>query len=189
MGKPFFYAVITVLSILLLLFFPIYLQMDGHYDMNRRKFAFGIYLYGRLRVLGGYVGVYPGGIAVHVSEKKAFLIPYNQMNSERKRFSFMRTFRLVSFVLTTETGAEYLLPVSYAHMFLRTYFFSHGAKNGNNGKKERIENNVWLTDGDVLRVSASVALRFTLFQILKNIILFLKEKLKTWRKKKEKSTV
>lgn len=189
MGKPFFYAVITVLSVLLLLFFPIYLQMDGHYDMNRRKFAFGVYLYGRLRVLGGYVGVYPGGIAVHVSEKKAYLIPYNQMNSERKRFSFMRTFRLVSFVLTTETGAEYLLPVSYAHMFLRTYFFSHGAKNGNNGKKERIVNNVWLTDGDVLRVSASVALRFTLFQILKNIILFLKEKLKTWRKKKEKSTV
>ena len=183
MGKPFFYAVIAAFSVLALLFFPIYLQTDGHYDMNRRKFAFGLYLYGRLRLLGGYVGVYRGGIALHVSEKKAFLVPYNKMNNERKRFSFMRTFRLVSCVLTTETGAEYLLPASYAHMFLRTYFFAIG------GEKEHIENNIWLTDGDVLRVSASVTLRFTLFLILKNLIKFLKEKIKIWRKKKEKSTV
>ncbi len=183
MGKPFFYAVITVVGIFALLFFPIYLQTDGHYDMNRRKFAFGLYLYGRLRLFGGYVGVYRGGIALHVSEKKAFLVPYNKMNSERKRFSFMRTFRLVSCVLTTETGAEYLLPMSYAHVFLRTYFFTIG------GEKEHIENNIWLTDGDVLRVSASVTLRFNLFLILKNLIKFLKEKIKLWRKKKEKSTV
>ncbi len=184
MGKPFFYTVASVLGLILLLFFPIYLQTDGHYDMNRRKFGFGIYLYKRLRLLGGYVGVYRGGIALHVSEKKAFLVPYDKMNSERKRFSFMRSFRLVSCVLTTETGAEYLLPVSYAHVFLRTYFFING------GEKERIENNVWLTDGDVLRISASVVLRFNLFLILKNLIKFLKEKIKTsWRKKIEKSTV
>ena len=106
------------------------------------------------------------------------------MNSERKRFSFMRTFRLISCVFTTETGAEYLLPISYAHMILRTYFFVIG------GNKEGIENNVWLTDGDVLRISASIILRFNLFLILKNVIKFLKEKIKhLWRKKKEKSVV
>ena len=184
MGRSFFYCVIIGLCVVILLFFPIYLQADGHYDMNRQKFAFAVNLYRRLRLFGGYVGVYPGGIAFHVSEKKAFLLPYSKLNSERKRFSFMRTFRLISFVLTTETGAEYLLPVSYAHMFLRTYFFAIG------GKKEDIENNVWLTDGDVLRISASIVLRFNLYLILKNVILFLKEKIKIlWRKKSEKSTV
>ena len=152
--------------------------------MNRRKFAFVINVYGWLRLVGGYVGVYPGGIAVHVSEKKAFLLPYSKINSERKRFSFMRTFRLISFVLTTETGAEYLLHVSYAHMFLRTYFFAIG------GKKKHIENNVWLTDGDILRISASIVLRFNLFLMLKNLVMFIKEKIKiSWRKKNEKSTV
>ena len=184
MGKSFFYAFLIALGVLVLLFFPIYLQIDGHYDMNRRKFGFGVYLYRRLRILGGYIGVYRGGIALHVSEKKAFLVPYNKMNSERKRFSFMRTFRLVSCVLTTEMGAEYLLPVSYAHVFLRTYFFALG------GEKERIENNVWLTDGDVLRVSATLTLRFNIFLILKNVIKFIKEKIQSlWRKKNEKSTV
>lgn len=184
MGKPFFYTLFSVLGVVGLLFFPIYLQTDAHYDMNRRKLAFGIYLYKRLRLLGGYVGVYPGGVALHVTEKKAILLPYSKMNSERKRFSFMRTFRLISCVFTTETGAEYLLPMSCAHMFLRTYFFAIG------GEKEHIENNVWLTDGDVLRVSASVVLRFNLFLILKNVIKFLKEKIKTlWQKKKEKSAV
>jgi len=184
MGKPFFYVLLSLLGVIILLFFPIYLQTDGHYDMNRRKFAFGIYLYKRLRLLGGYVGVYPGGIALHVSAKKAFLVPYTKMNSERKRFSFMRTFRLISCIFTTETGAEYLLPLSYAHVILRTYFFAIGRE------KEDIENNVWLTDGDVLRISASVTLRFNLFLILKNVIKFLKEKIKAlWRKKREKSTV
>ncbi len=184
MGKPFFYTLLSLLIALGLLFFPIYLQTDAHYDMNRRKFAFGIYLYKRLRLLGGYVGVYPGGVALHVTEKKAILLPYSKMNSERKRFSFMRTFRLISCVFTTETGAEYLLPISYAHMILRTYFFVIG------GNKEGIENNVWLTDGDVLRISASIILRFNLFLILKNVIKFLKEKIKhLWRKKKEKSVV
>lgn len=183
MGKPFFYAFLGVLGFIFLLFIPIYLQTDGHYDMNRRKCGFGVYLYGKLRLIGGYVGVYPGGIALHISEKKAFLLPYARMNSERKRFSFLRTFRLCSCLITTETGAEYLLPVSYAHVFLRTYFFAIG------GKKEGIENNIWLTDGDELRLSISVTLRFTLFLILINVPKFLKEKIKVWRKKKEKSTV
>lgn len=184
MGKPFFYTILSVLGIIGVLFFPIYLQTDMHYDMNRRKFAFGIYLYRHLRLLGGYVGVYPGGLALHVTEKKAILLPYKEINSERKRFSFMRTFRLISCVITTETGAEYLLPMSYAHVFIRTYFFAYG------GKKERIENNLWLTDGDVLRISSSVVLRFTLFLIIKNVIKFLKEKWKgLWRKKKEKSVI
>lgn len=184
MCKPFFYTIFGLSLSIILLFFPIYLQLDGHYDMNRKKFGFGVYLYKRLRVLGGYAGVYPGGIALHVTKKKAFLIPYAKMNSERKRFSYMRTFRLVSCVLTTETGAEYLLPVSYAHIIMRTYFFVFG------GEKERIENNVWLTDGDVLRVSASIILRFNLFLVLKNVIKLIKEKIKTvWQKKSEKSTV
>lgn len=181
MGKLLlFFGILSL--VVLLLFLPIIIEIDAHYDMNRKKFAFAVYLYKKLKIVGGYVGIYPGGIALHISDKTAKLIPYSQLNSERKRFSFMRTFRLVAFTLTTETGAEYLLPIATAHTFLRAYFFIRG------GDKEKIENNLWLTDGDVLRISLNSVIYFNLFILLCNLIKFIKEKIQIlWQKKTKKS--
>ena len=121
---------------------------------------------------------------MHLSEKKAVLIPYNQLNSERKRFSFIKTFRPVVFRLTTETGAEYLLSISLAQTAMRAFFLTSG------GDEEKIENNIWLTDGDVLRVSFRSVLFFNLYILLKNLFKFIKEKIKIlWRKKMKKSSV
>ncbi len=166
---------------LILLFFPIYLEMDAHYDMNRRKFAFAVYAYKKLRVFGGYAATYLGGIALHVSKKRAILIPYDKVNDERKKFSVFKTFRLKSFLLTTESGAEYLPITAVAHSALRTLFFIMG------GKKERIENNLWLTDGDTLRISLNCLLYFNLFILLKNFIKFCKEKIRILCRKKIRS--
>ncbi len=166
-----------------LLFFPIFLEADVHYDMNRKKFGFALYAYKVIKLIGGYVTTYPGGIALHISPKKAILKPYSGMDSERKRFSFTKAFRIVSFSLTTETGAEYLLPVSIAHTALRAVFFSVG------GERENIENNLWLTDGDELKISMNLVTFFNLFILLCAFLKFLKEKIKSlWRKKTKKST-
>ncbi len=182
MGRLFFYTL--PLGILVLLFFPIYLETDAHYDVNRRKFAFAVYAYKVVRIIGGYVATYTGGLAVHVSKKKAILIPYSKMNSERKKFSFVKTFRLKSFRLTTESGAEYLPLTAVAHSALRSYFFING------GEKEGIENNLWLTDGDTLRISLNTLVYFNLFILLKNFIKFCKEKIRIlWQKRTKKSTL
>ena len=165
------------------LFLPIFLKTSVYYDMNRRKLTFAVYLFGFLRIFGGYIATYKGGIAIHVTEKKAFLLPYSKLNSERKRFSFIRTFHLSSIAVTTETGAEYLVPIALAQAVLQTYYLIKGVK------KEKITNNLWLTDGDVLRVSATVVVHFNMFIILCNVIKFIKEKLqKLWRTKIKKST-
>ena len=168
---------------MLLLFTPIYLHMNAHYDMNRKKLAFTTNAYRAIKLIGGYVATYKGGVAVHISKKKAILIPYTEMEGERKRFSFLKTFRLKSLSLTTETGAEYLFQMALLQILFRVYFFLQG------GQKEKLENNLWLTDGDVLRISANIVLRFNIYIILRNIIMFLKEKIKTlWQKKIKKST-
>ncbi len=181
MGKLFFYAFFILMF---LLFFPVYLETDVHYDMNRRKLAFTVNAYKLIPLIGGYVATYSGGLAVHVTKRKAILIPYSQLNSERKKFSFVKTFRLKSFLLTTESGAEYLFLTAAAHTALRTYFFIQG------GKKEKIENNLWLTDGDVLRLSLSSVIYFNLYIILKNFIKFCKEKMRIiCRRKTRKSTL
>lgn len=178
MGRLFFYVGLSLIITVVLLFFPIIIETDIHFDMNRKKFAFGVYFYKLFKLVGGYAAPYHGGIALHVSPKKAILIPYAQMDSERKKFSFLKTFKLISFTLTTETGAEYLLPVAIAHIVFRSYFFIIG------GKKEKIENNFWLNDGDTLRISAHFTMFFNLFILICNFIKFLKEKIRIlWRKK------
>ena len=166
-----------------LLFLPIVLEGDVHYDMNRRKFGFAVFLYKIIKLIGGYAATYKGGLALHVSPKKAILIAYSELDSERKRFSFVTSFRLIAFTLTTETGAEYLLPVSIAHNILRNLFFLLG------GNKDKYENNLWLTDGDVLKVSFNIVAYFNLFMLLCALLKFLKEKIKIlWQKKMKKST-
>ena len=183
MGKPILFFAILI-GVLFLLFVPIVIELDAHYDMNRKKFGFATYIYKNIKLFGGYVGVYPGGLALHFSKKKAKLIPYSKLNSERKRFSFLRTFRLISFTLTTETGVEYLFPISTLHTVLRAYFFTIG------GDKDKIENNLWLTDGDVLRISLNCVIYFNIVILLTNLIKFLKEKIKIlWRKKTKKSII
>lgn len=182
MGRFLLILLVIALAVLLL-FLPIYIESDVHYDMNRKKFAFVVSLYGVIKLIGGYVTTYKGGLAIHRSKTKAKLLPYTQLDSERKRFSFIRTFRLRAFTLTTETGVEYLFPISFIHAVLRTYFFIIG------GKKENIENNLWLTDGDVLRISLNSVLFFNIFILLCNLFKFLKEKLIIlWRTKNKKST-
>ena len=182
MGRLLFIALLWLSAIVLLLFFPIYIESDTHYDMNRRKFTFAVYLYGFLKLIGGYATTYQGGFALHVSKKKAILLPYAELNSERKRFSFVKTFRLVSLRLTTETGAEYLFPITLLQTLLRAYLFFKPEKRG------KIENNVWLTDGDELRISFNSVIFFNLFIILINFLKFLKEKMKIlWRRKTKKS--
>ena len=178
MGKLFCYALLALGILVFLLFFPIVITTDAHLDINNKKLAFSVYFYRLFKLIGGYIEPYSGGLALHISKKKAILLPYAQMNNERKRFSFLKTFRLSSFTLTTETGVEYLFPVALGHVILRTYFFARG------GKKEKSENNLWLTDGDVLRISASIGLSFNLYILLRNFIIFLKEKMKIlWQKK------
>ncbi len=102
---------------------------------------------------------------MHVSPQKAILIAYGDLDSERKRLSIFKSVKLKRLHITVETGAEYLLATSASQMILRIIFLILG------GERDKIENNVWLTNGDVLRISSNFTIRFNLFTILKNLII------------------
>ena len=149
--------------------------------MNRRKLGFCIYGYNWIKIIGGYIATYKGGLALHITDKKAILLPYEELNDERKKFSFMRSFRLKTFSLMTETGAEYLFPITIAHTLFRIYFFTIS------NHTIKIKNGLWLKNGDELRISFHCALFFNLFMLLRNFFKFLKEKIKIYVRKKSKS--
>lgn len=183
MSKPLFYTFVASVILTIVLSFPLLFEGSFYYDMNRKKYAFSLKIF-RIKILGGYFSTYPGGLAMHVSDKKAVLIPFNRMNDDRKKFAFIKTFRLIRFHLTTETGAEYLLQCMIIHALIRGYLQQKAQYALN------IKTGVWLTDGDVLRLSGNWLMFFNLFMLIKNFIVFLKEKMKIlWRKKIEKSTI
>ena len=98
MDKSFFLVLLHVLgglSVIIQLFLPIFIKAVAHYDMNRRKFAFSVYLFGFIKIIGGYIATYNGGLAVHLSRKSAVLFPYSKMHSERTRFSFIKTVHFI----------------------------------------------------------------------------------------------
>jgi hypothetical protein len=72
MSKPLFFVGIA-LGICILFSIPILIEGSFHYDMNRKKYAFVIRLY-RIKIVGGYFTVYPGGIAMHITQKKSYSI-------------------------------------------------------------------------------------------------------------------
>ncbi len=168
---------------LCLLFIPVVLETNVYYDVLRRKFAFSVYGYKLIKLTGGYIATYEGGIAVHTSKNKATIIPYKQLNNERKRFSFMKTFRLKSFAVTTETGASYLMPVLFtqatasAVVFLKTK------------KKAEIRSRIVLENGEALKISLQCILFCNLFMLLQSILAFIKEKLKKSCRKKLKKSI
>lgn len=172
MDRSFFIFFVICLSVLVILFFPIYLDTNAHYDMGGRKFSFSINAYKLIKLIGGYIATYTGGLAAHISPKKAILIPYSDLDNERKRFSILKSFRLKTLTVTAETGAEYLLPVYLLQNVAQVFFLATG------GKREELESNLWLRDGDILRISLNFTVRFNLYILLHNFLKYLKEKIK-----------
>ena len=185
MGRFSFWSAFgfTGIAIFALLFFPVYLQLNAHFDLNRKRLIFSLLAYKKIKLIGGYAKPYKGGVAFHISDKKAIVLDYSEMDGERKKFSFMKTFKLQNLQLTTETGAEYLLGVIAAQTVIYAFLTRFPSRRG------KIRANLWLTDGDVLRVSTRLTVFFNLFILLKAFLKFLKEKIKIlWQKRVKTST-
>jgi hypothetical protein len=182
MGRfSFWGACATVaIAVIILLFFPVFLQVNAHFDLNKKRLVFSLFAYRTIKLLGGYIKTYDGGIALHLSKKKAVLIDYSEMDGERKKFKFTKAFKLRKLSLTTETGAEYLLGV----FAIQTAFYAF--LNRFPSRRGKIYTNLWLTDGDVLRVTTNLCVRFNLYVLWKEFFKFIKERIKILWKKKAK---
>ncbi len=178
----FFYIVIGF-GIILLLLFPIFIEGDLHYDINKNKCAFSVNFYKFFKIFGGYINSYPGGLALHKNKNSAILLPYENLNNERKRFSFLKTFRFHSLRATIESGGEYFFAIESLR---RIYSFIRAC----NGRLEDTNIGVWLVGGDTLKISANIILYFNNFILIIDLIEFSWRKMKKiWQQKAKKSTI
>lgn len=66
--------VYVVASIFLLLIFPFFISIFAFYDGGRKRLNFGVFLYGKIKLVGGYAKYKTAKIILHLSDKKAVVI-------------------------------------------------------------------------------------------------------------------
>ena len=181
MGKFFLYLFIAF-AVLILLFFPIFLSADVYYQIRNKKVGFCISLYGKIKLVGGYISTYNGGFAIHLSEKKALLTGYREMEERRKNFPFQDFFTFQKISLNIRTGAEYFLPLYALNLINSIVLCIRPAL------QERIKSKLGIENGDELKVSARVVLKMTIFKQLKGFIKYaFRRVLSTWKMKRSTS--
>ena len=179
MGKLFFYAVIIGASSIFFLLLPLVFTLDIYVDVKAKKFAFCLKFFDFIKVLGGYVTLYAQGFAVHISKKKAILVPFNDMENERKKFSFTECFVITEFSLSFLTGIEYFIPTAYLNRAFNVYF-----RMKNKQTSQKYKSILYVTDEERLTISSSVRFYFNLWLLIQEIFKTIKEKLYARKKQK-----
>lgn len=181
MGKSFLWFGILFM-VLLLLLFPVFLEVEAYYDLRSKKVGFCLLLYKKFRIFGGYIESYPGGIAVHTSPTKAYLIGYREIDEGRKKYPFKKHFTLKGISLHVTTGAEYFLPF-LALQKLKNIFVSIQPAYG-----ELFKNRLWLVEGDEFSLAARISLRTNFYIQIKAFIEYGIGRIKKeWKTKKSTS--
>ena len=164
------------LGIVLLLILPISISIDLYFDVVSGKIGCRISLYKKIKLLGGYFTPCAGGFALHVSDKKAELFTYEQIEAGRKQISFGNGVRLTSIRWIAETSPEYLFGVWTIDNLFKTMFFYRS-------EKPILESAIYLNESG-FRIFARACLRFNLLAILLGFLEYLYRRVKECRKKK-----
>lgn len=104
-------ALIIVLSLFVLLIFPVFINLEALINIKSKKTFFNIKLFKVLRVISGYLNFVSGGIALHLSSKNAKIIPFKNIFSLRKRFKPILDFHIVNAKIFIENQSD--LPQIY----------------------------------------------------------------------------
>ena len=182
MGRLFLFT--KIFSILLIiLFFPIFISWNLHFDLKEKKYAFCLKAYKKIKLWGGYATLYNGGVALHLSKKKAVLLPYNEIHAKRKKFSFNNSFKVISVKTTIESTIEKLPTLYFLNSFLN--IVKKIAPNLN-----KFHFSVWISEKENQKLTAKCSLFFNNFMLLIDLLQFLWGKIiKIWQEKTKKSII
>lgn len=102
------FFIFSTLSTIVQLLFPMFLSITLYVDVKERKLYFSLYILRIFKVYGGYATLYGEGIAFHLTEKRAVLLPYAEMLDARNKFEFKLTrgFYIYAYSGVAEIGAK-----------------------------------------------------------------------------------
>lgn len=140
-----------------------YFQGNVYFDVKSGKVGLVVKLYGMITILGGYLSPCPGGVAWHISKKKAILLSYRQIDDGRRRASKGNDVKFHSLSVVLELGPEYLLPTSLIMNIIQFWAFASENRNA-------FTYRIIPKSGDTFRFFGRFWLRFRIWQYLLNAI-------------------
>ena len=164
------------LMIVLLLIVPIYISTDLYFDVVSGKIGCQISLYKKIKLLGGYFTPCAGGFALHVSDKKARLFTYQQIEAGGRQLTFESGLKVTSIKCIAEIDPEYLFGVWVVDNLLKTALLFQR-------QMPILESAVYLKESG-FRIFLRASLRFTLIAILQGLVKYLYRRVKGCQRRK-----
>ena len=180
MGGLFFYIFV---GSILILFIPLSMNFDYYYDVIKAKIVVRLTIIKIIKIFGGYVTFYDKGFALHKNEKTAVLLPFNEMDNERKRFSFIKTFKFKKIQTNIQCGVDYFFTFDFIRKVIEIL------KNFN---QELVESNVSLEiiENHSLKIAGRCVFCFNLYILLTDFIVYIVgEMKKRWGLRTKKSMI
>lgn len=168
----------TVLIVISVLIFPLFLSINLIYSKDENKLFFCIYLFGILRIASGYAELLKDCIAVHVSEKKAFLIFYGKLLNLNKSIKPLKDYHFIKFTSLIEIGGENLL-IPKAASFIYNYVWGFITWFFYNKKPYlKLKNDVNIYENkDILNIFIDTKIVLNLLMIFLSMIKIITEKI------------
>ena len=184
MYNYFLYAnIIFVLTLVIVIFcviiFPIFINFDIYFNLDYKKLYYKISLFGFVKVISSYVEINDQGILIHLTKRKAILIPFYNLLDMKQKVKPIKDYHLIKFYSLLELGNKTDAVLALNICFLYNYFsnfiewyFYH--------KKpyfKLINNSLFYEDKSVLNISIDATITFNLLMIFISIIKILVEKI------------
>ncbi len=98
---------IAVFILILLLIFPFIISLYTYYDVRFKRVYFAFYLYGKIKIISGYVKLRnKGGFYVHLTENKALIIDINTLKKLSGGPDYLSNIQLSEVYLITDCGVK-----------------------------------------------------------------------------------
>ena len=99
--------IVAVFIMVLLLIFPFVLSVYAYYDVKLKRVYFAIYLFGKIKIISGYVKLRKkGGVYVHLTEDKALIIDINTLKKLSGGPDYLSNIQLSEVYLITDCGIK-----------------------------------------------------------------------------------
>lgn len=160
-------AVYITAAVFFVLLFPLSVRFDVFFDKSAAKMYFSVTLYGKLKIVGGYAEIIKEGIAMHLTDKKAVILPFASLDM-RKQFSLTKDYRVYSFYVISELGnnCSAVAPFMFAaaeNAIAKTFF----AVMNYFKPRLKLENDVLLyEEKNVFKLNAGLTVVFNLLTLM-----------------------
>ena len=115
---------ILVIALYILLIFPIYLNGYLYFSLDVKKLFFSIKLFKAIKLFSGYAELRKEGIFIHLTRKKAILIPYSSLTSMKKKVKPLKDYHIIKWEFEADLGMENNTLFALETAFFINYFTS-----------------------------------------------------------------